>query len=155
GAASRWPPHRAILRRMTALVRQTLFAGAMFAGVAASGCSLVFTTRAPDHPERIPPAMPIMCTTSRAAPVVDTIIAGLESVRTIFAVSAKDSVYQGATITRPADIGIGLGLTTLFAVSAIYGFSVTSGCDEAKQTRARQIPPGPYAYPPTPYAYPP
>src|SRR5262245_19334613 len=110
-----------------------LLVAAAIAGAATSGCSLLFTSKAPDHAERIPPGMPVTCATSRAAPIVDTVIAGLETVRTVLAITAKDSVYSGAPISREADVGIGLGLTTLFAVSAVYGYSVTSECDHLKQ----------------------
>jgi hypothetical protein len=146
---------------MFSVCREAVLAGVVVTSVACAGCSFLFTTKAPDHPERIPPAVPIQCTTTRAAPIVDTVIAGLEVVRTAIAVSAKDSDYTGSTLDRSTDIGLGVGFTALFAASAIYGYAVTSGCDAAKQGHEAPYPPPgyppypPYAYPPPPAGYPP
>jgi hypothetical protein len=143
------------LRAMFSFFRQGLLAGVVATSVTSAGCSFLFTTKTPDNPERIPPTTPLQCTTTRAAPIVDTVIAGLEGVRTVIALNAKESDYTGSTLNRSSDIGFGVGLTALFAASAIYGYAVTGGCDAAK--RAHDAPPtyAPYPYPPGPYAYPP
>jgi len=107
-----------------------------------SGCSFVFVKTASDPQvteiesrETVPQqaaAPQLECTTGKAAPVVDTIIATLEAVRTVVALQAHNGDYAGAPINRSTDIGFGVGLTALFAVSAIYGFDRTNQCSELK-----------------------
>src|SRR5689334_10820618 len=97
--------------------RRGVLAGVVATSMTSLGCSFLFTTKTPDHPEHIPPTMPLQCTTTRAAPIVDTVIAGLEAVRTVVALNAKESDYTGSTIDRSSDIGFGVGLTALFAAS--------------------------------------
>jgi len=95
------------------------------------GCSFLFTTApktVPAHAESVSEYEPSNCTTSKAAPIVDTVIAGLEGVRTGIALAADKSVYANAPISREADIAFGLGFLALFTASAIYGFSVTGAC---------------------------
>jgi len=130
--------------------------------MAASGCSFLFTTSPPATPERLPPGVPVpvTCTTSRAAPIIDTVIGGLEVIRTGIALNNSESDYHDQPISRGADIGFGVALSALFVTSAIYGFGVTGRCDEAKERQMQYsapYPPGAYppgAYPPQPGAYP-
>src|SRR6478672_11016977 len=72
------------------------------------GCSFLFTT-APKHAEASTEFASNKCTTSKAAPIVDTVIAGLEGVRTGVALAADKSAYEGAPISREADVAVGLG----------------------------------------------
>src|SRR5262245_59968727 len=97
--------------------------------VGPSGCSFLFTTKAPSDVELAQTPGPVQCTTSRAAPIVDTIIGGLEVVRTGVALNATDSDYINSPINRSADIAFGIGFASLFVASAIYGYSVTGHCD--------------------------
>jgi hypothetical protein len=100
-------------------------------GLASSGCSFIFVTPPPAHAEQA--SQPYAdCSTSRAAPVIDGIIAGYQVVRTIYATQAPDSSYQGAPISRGADIGLGLGFAGLFLASTIYGTMETSECRDFK-----------------------
>ncbi|HMI92154.1 MAG TPA: hypothetical protein VK509_12350, partial [Polyangiales bacterium] len=85
------------------------------------GCSYLFTSDGPRS----------RCSTSKAPPVIDTLIGGYQVVRTGFAVAAPDETYDGALISREADIGFGLGLSALFIASAYYGYDVTSDCARA------------------------
>ena len=103
-----------------------------------SRCSLVFVTQAPSDVEKIPPDSELDCTSSKAAPIIDTGIAVAQGVRAAFAADADDSTYEDAPITREADIGFGLGLATLFAVSAAYGYSATGACKTAKLEHAQK-----------------
>ena len=93
------------------------------------GCSFLFVT-SPKHVESTPAAAytPVECTSSKVAPAVDTVLAGLEVARTVYAATADKSVYEGAPISRGADIAFGLGFLALFGASAIWGYSVTSEC---------------------------
>ena len=91
------------------------------------GCSFLFTT-APKHAESSAQFESNKCTTSKAAPIVDTLITGLEGVRTGIALSADNSAYDKALISRGADVGLGIGFMALFGASAIYGYYVTGEC---------------------------
>lgn len=115
-------------------VRRALLAGrgalrgALILGMAGflPGCSFLFTT-APKHAESSQ-FESSKCTTSKAAPIVDTLITGLEGVRTGLALSADNSTYDHAPISRAADVGLGVGFVALFGASAIYGYYVTGAC---------------------------
>lgn len=71
------------------------------------------------------------CTTSDGWPGFDVVLAGLEGVRTIYAITRTDADYKGSSLSRPADIGIGAALVALTAVSAGVGFSRVNACNEA------------------------
>jgi len=92
-----------------------------------SGCSILF---AKGPPERLEPHEPIRCSRSYALPVVDGIITALQVLRTLYAVSRDDRDYNGMPITRPADIGFGVGFSTLFLISTGVGISRVSDCNE-------------------------
>ncbi len=102
---------------------------------ACSGCSFLFTTKAPSQPERLPPNERIECTSSKAAPIIDTIVGGLEVVRTGVALGADDSDYRNVAISREADIALGVAFSALFISSAAYGYTVTSRCSALKEDR--------------------
>jgi hypothetical protein len=118
-----------------------------------SGCSYIFVTGKPANAESLPPSEPVECSTSKAAPVLDTVFGSLEIARTAYALSRSDGDYSGQPLSRGADIGFGVGFVALFASSAIYGYLKTSPCADAKaqHERARQqylepeppAPPGP------------
>jgi hypothetical protein len=108
-------------------------------GLANSGCSFIFVTPPPAHAEQAsnPNAE---CSTSRAAPAIDGILTGLRVAGTLYAATAPDSAYQGAPISRGADIGLGLTFTALFLASTIYGVVNTTECRDFK---ARSVTPAP------------
>lgn len=123
------------------------------------GCSLLFTTKPPRNIETLPPSAPVECTTSKAAPVIDTVVAGLQVIRTAVAASADDSDYEDAPISREADIGFGLAFAALFTASAAYGYTVTGQCRQAKnrmleEPQGQPFQPAP-ARPPAPAPPPP
>jgi hypothetical protein len=66
--------------------------------------------------------------------VSDSIFTGLQVARTVFALASSDADYRGSPgrvpypISRPVDIGFGLGFTALFLSSAVYGFQKTGKC---------------------------
>jgi hypothetical protein len=106
-------------------------------GLTCSGCSLLFTKKAPSSTENLPVTAPVKCTSSVVAPVVDSIVGTLQVVRTGMAISADESDYgANPTITREMDIGIGATLATLFVTSAVYGFVVTNDCRTFKARQA-------------------
>ena len=100
-----------------------------------SGCSLLFVDAPPPNHAQL---RHFDCTSSKAAPIIDTVIGGYQVVRTAVALSAEDSDYGSYPISRGADIAFGLGLSTLFIASAVYGFSTTGDCSDAEDALARR-----------------
>jgi hypothetical protein len=119
----------AMLRRMRALGERCLVA---IATTALPGCSLLFTSAPPSGVE---PGAEVRCTSSIAAPIADTALAGLQGVRTGLALASDESRYEGAVITRDTDIALGVSLTALHGVSAAYGYIVTGRCRQLRAGR--------------------
>lgn len=112
-----------------------LLACALIGACALQGCSFLFVHGPPaNHPQ----LDSFDCTTSNVVPVIDGAVAGFETVRTIVAVAADDSVYDNYPLSRGADIGIGVALTGLFVGSAIYGATKTGRCSDAKAALERR-----------------
>jgi hypothetical protein len=101
-----------------------------------AGCSFVFTSGPPPVEQRPPPPQPVDCSTSVAPPAIDTVVAGLEAVRTAIALGAKNSDYSGAPIDRTTDITVGVALFGVFALSATYGYFTTARCGQLNDQRA-------------------
>lgn len=121
----------------TSLLRAALVC---FVSWGAAGCSFLFVTpppkaASPQRPEASA-SPPRDCTTSNTAPVLDVIAAGLQVVRTVYAITASNSVYQDPNVplSREADIAFGAGFTLLYSSSAAYGFSHTSACRKLKES---------------------
>jgi hypothetical protein len=124
-----------------------------------NGCSFIFVDTPPASPPRYGSETKVRCTTSKAAPIIDTVIASYQVVRTGVAVSSDESDYANAPISRGADIGFGVGLAALFLGSAIYGYVQTGRCNAMqggapaerglpdKEDEAWREPPGPTAAP--------
>ena len=87
--------------------------------LAVHGCSFIFTDGGP-RPH---------CSTSKFPPVLDTLVGLYQVARTGFAVSASDSTYEDALLSREADIAFGLGFSALFIASAYHGYATTMECD--------------------------
>jgi hypothetical protein len=107
--------------------------GAAFAA-SSGGCSFIFV----DAPNAVisphdPPRYNTQCTENPAAPTLDIVLALLQAARTGYAFTRSESDYRGKLLSRKADIGFGLSLTTLFTVSGIYGASSVSECSRAKR----------------------
>jgi len=120
---------------MVTRVGDKLVCAALIVGLVAvlPGCSFLFTTApksAPSPAESTSEYESSKCTTSKAAPVVDSVITGLEVARTVYALTADESAYDNAPIGRGADVALGLGFMALFGASAIYGFYVTGECSK-------------------------
>ena len=62
-----------------------------------SGCSFLFVNTPPPVDETVGRPWAVSCTTSKAAPVVDTIVTGLEVARVALAANADESAYQGTS----------------------------------------------------------
>ena len=103
--------------------------------LACSGCSLVFTrpvpaTRPPQTTEQSEPAE-IDCTSSRLAPVADTLggipLAGLA----VLLVAVPEFDDNPKSQRTGSLVGAVVGATALFA-SAAYGFNIASDCENAR-----------------------
>jgi hypothetical protein len=101
------------------------------------GCSYAFVEHVPAHHAQMGY---VDCTSGKAAPVLDTLGAGFEVVRSGVAIAAHDSAYESYPISRTADIAIGVGLAAVLTASAIYGYSNTSECARAKAELSTQPP---------------
>jgi hypothetical protein len=99
-----------------------------------SACSFIFVER-PLSAARGLPERPGPCTSSKALPAVDMVIAGVQLLGVGIAASANESDYERSPISRKGDIALGAALATLFATSAVYGFTFTSRCAELKEHR--------------------
>jgi hypothetical protein len=88
------------------------------------------------------------CTTGRAAPVIDGLIAGYHMVRGVYATKGSESTFVTTPISREADIAWDVGMTGLFLASAIYGGVYTTQCRDFKE-RFPPPPPTPSSLPPT------
>lgn len=131
----------------------TFVAVASFSVSSLSGCSFVFVSGPPSHIGQGGPSGPVECTSSKAAPIIDTIIAGYQVFRTGYALSADDSAYVDSPIKREPDIALGATLTAPFAGAATYGYIVTGHCSDTKQAQLRWTPtPVPVSVPAPPAA---
>ncbi|HVZ87097.1 MAG TPA: hypothetical protein VHG72_09010 [Polyangia bacterium] len=120
------------------------------AGLSTSGCSWIFVEPLPaDDPSDY-----AHCTTSRAAPVIDTIFTSTNLLSALY-VAGEDNVKNKG----PA-ISLGLGVAALWLASAIYGYSKTNECEAARVEGANEplyrhhhrgyVPGPPVYYPPPP-----
>lgn len=111
----------------------SLLAGCL--ALASTGCSLLLV----NEPARAHSGMngpgSSQCTSSRMAPVVDTIVATGQVVRVIYAANASSNAYEGEgqPLSRGADITYGVGFAALFLGSAIYGYGATAHCLEVRR----------------------
>jgi hypothetical protein len=93
-----------------------------------TGCSFLFVHGPPDHPSH---SRVVDCTSSRLAPILDTIFATGEVVRIGVDIAASDDAFASAPIKKDADIGLGAVFGGLFLSSAVYGYIKTARCSEA------------------------
>ena len=100
---------------------------------ATSGCSWLFVQ---PPPKGYDGRGPVQCTTSRVAPVFDTIFTGTNVVSAIY-VAGQENAQN-----KQAAVGLGLSVAALWMASAIYGYSNTSECEQAMDGG------GGYSYPP-------
>jgi hypothetical protein len=92
----------------------------------ASGCSLVFVR--PPKRDRAGQLQPVRCTASRAAPIVDTVIATAALFSIGLAFSRTDADYEDSATTRQSDVVGGAVSLALFGLSAAYGIASTGVC---------------------------
>jgi hypothetical protein len=88
------------------------------------GCSMIFVEPAPSNYASL---TSYDCTTTKAAPVVDTILA-LSNLGTAAYVAGHDNAGN-----KQESVTLALSVATMWAGSAIYGYWTTSKCSEAKE----------------------
>jgi hypothetical protein len=111
-----------------------------------AGCSWLFVQPLPSNyePGRSVPD----CTTNRAAPVFDTIFTGTNIASAVYVAGENNVTNKGTAVT------LGLLVASVWLSSAIYGYSKTSACEDAKAEDApapryrpvyhlRAVPPAP------------
>ncbi len=101
------------------------------------GCSWLFVEGPPVGHERL---RYFDCSTSRAAPIVDTVLGsiyGLAAVETAVDHGAGGSGETSSVIV-PVVI-MEAAAAVVFAVSAVYGYTTTSKCDDAKERWAERM----------------
>lgn len=113
---------------------------ALLASTLGSGCSWVFMTRPPSSPPG--PGQPLECTSSRTAPVLDTICAGYFVANGIVWVAARscDSAAPGekcySSSAKSTGVAVSAGLAALCGISAVSGYGYSSRCQEMQSARS-------------------
>jgi hypothetical protein len=109
----------------------------------ASGCSWAFMTKPPEPV--LTPNYPVECTSSRAAPVLDTICSGYFVVNAVVLAGMKscDEAAFGESCvesgTKTGGMILSAGLATLCAISAGSGYGMATKCGEVKTQNAMCI----------------
>jgi hypothetical protein len=114
------------------------------------GCSMLFVTGPPaDHAQR----QYFSCTSSRLAPIADTIFAVSTGIGAAQTMTGSSSSAFGPQERTPIAL-MQLGMAVLWAASAMGGFSDTSACDDANDAlyQRRTIQPTTWAPTATPAA---
>jgi hypothetical protein len=75
--------------------------------------------------------------------VLDGLFAASQVIRILYAVSLTDADYRGMALDRPTDIGLGVGLGVLSAISMAVGVNRVGHCNELLETIERAPPPRP------------
>ena len=128
-----------------ALRRRFVSVVLVFALLPGTGCSWIFVHQAPSDP--VPVAPPVVCTSSVASPIVDTVLASaaLSVGIATLAMSSKSSgsctggfgcLDMTGLNTLGIAVGAVLGLAAVpLAFSAGYGYSATAECRDLKSSR--------------------
>ncbi|MFT3913293.1 MAG: hypothetical protein QM704_04130 [Anaeromyxobacteraceae bacterium] len=106
--------------------------------IPSGGCSFMFMSRAPDP---VPaPNYPVECTSSTAAPVLDSVCTGYFAVNTAVIAGMKDckDAYAGESCLdgKGGGMALSLGLGALCLASAVSGFGKAQECQAVKNQNA-------------------
>jgi hypothetical protein len=110
--------------------RIALFSVAVFA---LHGCSYLFVTTVPENHRRDDA---VECTTSRVAPIVDTVMAASHLAGFVYLESRSfpDQDRQQVTLLSVSELA---GLL-IYGASAVHGYLATADCAEAVASSARE-----------------
>ncbi|GEM_PF-1876933 len=133
---------------------------ALLLAAGSGACSFMFVDGPPEKHRQLPY---FVCTTSRAWPVVDTVLGAAYGIEAIAAASLSSANSNSTAGGTPAAVAVG-AVAALFVASAVSGYGKASACREAtdelqvRLTRMQPTPgfgfgqPGVPPYqPPTPY----
>src|SRR4051812_44485861 len=95
-----------------------------------SGCSLLFMKRAPER--IVTPQSYVDCTTSVAAPVLDSVCGGYFVLNGVGWAAANCQGDSSCESTQTAGVLLSVGLLALCGGSAISGFSEASRCEQLR-----------------------
>ena len=89
---------------------------------------------------------PVECTSSRAAPIIDSSVVLGESIFLIAGLARDDADYARTGTNRNVYLGATAGIAAVFLASALYGYDITGKCQVLKgqppDTRAPSSPGG-------------
>jgi hypothetical protein len=124
-------------------------AAAIVALLYVTGCSFVVMDRAPKHD---PGVRPVSCDTSRAAPIADTVIAGLATaaIGKIYYEDAQVPDSQKHGVASPLIVLVPLVLLPMILAhggSAYAGYMAANRCERYRETPPpfQHAPPAPFA----------
>ena len=100
---------------------------------ACSGCSLVFMTPPPSAPAPGFARPHVDCTTSNAAPIIDTAVAVYQLAAVAYVSTLDDARFAHYPISRQTDMALGGAWAAGFAGSAVYGYLSAARCRRIKQ----------------------
>lgn len=104
-----------------------------------SGCSFVFVEPVPSYHRNLPPQEPVECTSARAAPMLDTIVAAVSLTAAAAAAAADDEEYEDESVNRRENVTANLLVAAVATSSAIYGYVTVKECRDAKAERAEAL----------------
>ncbi len=136
---------------------------ALITSLALTGCSFLFASGPPAQHRQLPI---FECTTSRAAPIADTVFGVLQVIGIAITASQSEAEYNEANeitkggrdpiIKRSTSIGLNVAFGLMWGLSAYTGYSRTSACRAAKNELLIRASTGQYNYgtgpQPQPYA---
>jgi hypothetical protein len=129
-----------------------------------TGCSFIFTKGPPEQHRQMPY---FECSTGRAAPIADSVFAGLQVIGIGITAGQSEAEYneknevdegqRNPIVKRNTAIGLNVVFGAMWALSAYYGYTRTAACRAAKNEwimRGGMNPQQPYGqqpYGPQPY----
>jgi hypothetical protein len=105
-----------------------------------SGCSWIFMTKAPEPV--VAPNYPVDCTSSNAAPILDTICSAYFVVNGVYLLTLTDCSSAGFgesctdSGTKYAGAALSAGLAVLCGISAGAGYPASTRCQQVKDLNA-------------------
>ncbi len=101
------------------------------------GCSLLFVQGPPGNHASLPT---VDCSYRNTAPVVDTVLAGLAVLDLAIAAGSTEQQWEDLNLGQKQSTVLTLALVrlALYGGSAIYGYSKTSSCRQAREAAQRR-----------------
>jgi len=114
--------------------------------IVTQGCSFAFVSGPPSNHARLPA---FECSTSKWAPVADSVVAGIQVLNIATAASSTDQQWHdrycqpgdstcSPPTTRGTMMAIGAAFALVFGASLYYGFTRVGDCKDAKSELAQR-----------------